>query len=124
MGRRDEGKEEFWRAAVAEHRQSGLLVREFCKQRQLVENSFYAWRRELKRRDQEFSTVESENTGQIPARAKRKRTASAFLPVEVLSASSQLLEVVLPSRVTIRVPAGFDRETLAEVLSLLERAAC
>ena len=51
--KRDAGKEKLWRAAITEARSSGQSVREFCRQRRLKENLFYAWRRELKTRDAE-----------------------------------------------------------------------
>ena len=51
--KRDASKEKFWREAMAEAGSSGQSVREFCRQRGLKENLFYAWRRELKTRDAE-----------------------------------------------------------------------
>lgn len=37
-------KEEFWRLAVDEWRESGLKIRAFCKREQLSEPAFYSWR--------------------------------------------------------------------------------
>jgi len=47
----DPAREQHWRQLVSEWRASGLSVREFCSQRQVTEATFYAWRRELQRRD-------------------------------------------------------------------------
>lgn len=44
-------KEQFWRGCIARWRSSGLSVRDFCRRAALSEPSFYAWRRELARRD-------------------------------------------------------------------------
>ena len=63
MGRRQErsegrglgrsaAKERFWRERVAAWRASGLAVRAYCVRQRLAEPSFYAWRRELARREQ------------------------------------------------------------------------
>ncbi|MEM6468063.1 MAG: transposase [Planctomycetota bacterium] len=49
-------KEAFWRMAMEEHRHSGLTIKEFCKQQGISEPSFYAWRRELKKRDAQEQT--------------------------------------------------------------------
>jgi transposase len=48
---RDAGKEQFWREAVARQASSGLAVRSFCRQEQLAESAFYAWRRTISERD-------------------------------------------------------------------------
>ena len=49
--RRSAEKEAFWRLVFEEHRASGQSVRAFCKQESISEASFYAWRKELERRD-------------------------------------------------------------------------
>jgi len=44
-------KEEFWRWHVEMQAAEGLSARAYCRQQGLSAASFYAWRRELKRRD-------------------------------------------------------------------------
>lgn len=63
---RDPRKEAFWRRVLARWQGSGQSGRDFCRAAGLSEPSFYAWRRELARRD---------------AAARPK-----FLPVRVLGA--------------------------------------
>jgi len=122
--RRDPEKERVWRRAFKDWRRSGLSVRAFCDWRSLSEASFYAWRRELAIRDRE-------------ARARRESPVNGpatnlpqFLPVHVVAdatpepGASRILEVQLPSGVRLRVPAGFDRQTLADVLAALEARVC
>ncbi len=56
----------------------------------------------------------------------RKREPVAFVPVRVIDRAPQGrggVEVVVGARV-VRVAAGFCKETLLEVLSALESAAC
>ena len=48
---RDVELERRWRHAMAEQSRSGLSVRAFCRQRNLLESRFFSWRRELRRRD-------------------------------------------------------------------------
>ena len=49
---RDPARERFWRDAVSVWQSGGLPVREFCRRRQVTEALFYAWQRELRRRDE------------------------------------------------------------------------
>ena len=51
--KRSAEKEQFWRSMVEEHGQGGLNVRAFCRQKGISEPSFYAWRKELQKRDAE-----------------------------------------------------------------------
>src|SRR5438045_2504458 len=50
-GWRDPAKEQFWRKAVRGWQRSGLSIRAYCGCNELSENNFYAWRREIARRD-------------------------------------------------------------------------
>lgn len=45
-------REAFWRGELARQAASGLSVRRFCREHELSEPSFYAWRRTLRERDQ------------------------------------------------------------------------
>lgn len=100
---RDPRKEREWRQRIREWRQSGLTVRAFCARRGLAQPSFYAWRRELAKRD-----------GESPA----------FVPVQVVGQTDVVanapLEVVLDGGRTIRVAAGFNAATLRQLLVVLE----
>ena len=97
----DEQKEQQWRRRFGEWQASGLSVRAFCERRGLSAPSFYAWRRELARRD-----------AQEPA----------FVPVRVVAddALTVTLELVLAGGRKVRVPAGFDAATLQRLLAVLE----
>lgn len=99
---RDARKEQQWRQWIEAWQRSGLTVRVFCGQRGLSEANFYAWRREL---------------------AKRDATLPTFMPVHILTDGADLdaaLEIILDSRRRVRVPAGFDAATLRRLLAVLE----
>ena len=49
---RSEAKERLWREQVTSWQRSGLSIRQYCQKHQLNEPNFYAWRRELVRRDE------------------------------------------------------------------------
>lgn len=120
---RDPAKEQRWRRLLGEWRAGGLSVRQFCRRRQLSEPLFYAWRRELAKRDREASR----RTRRAPHRVSG---APAFLPVQVVSSTPHeprlngALEVQLPTNVLLRIPAGFDRQTLTDVLRALRNEPC
>ena len=100
---RDERKEQQWRRWIQNWRASRLSVRAFCARHGLAVPNFYAWRRELQRRD---------------------AAAPAFLPVclvaDEASAHDGGLDVVLRGGRTLRVRAGFDALTLRQLLAVLE----
>jgi transposase len=104
---RDERKEQQWRRLLSEWQASGFSISVFCARRRLPAASFYAWRRELKRRD-----------------AQR----AAFVPVHVLADATaprgDSLELVLAGGRTVRVPPSFDAATLRRLLSVLEEQPC
>jgi len=52
-GKRDLALEARWRGLIAQQHKSGLRVRAFCARQGIAEPGFYAWRRELGRRDRE-----------------------------------------------------------------------
>jgi transposase len=120
--RRDSGKARLWRETVAAWRRSGQSVRAFCAARGLSEPSFYNWRRELARRDL---------TPPEPAAAA---PALKFVPVHVLPrvAAPQgaspgdppaALEVVLPSGLIVRAPAGVEPRLVAQLVAALAASA-
>jgi transposase-like protein len=104
---RDPRKEQFWREAVAAWQRSGQSIRAFCASRGLVEASFYGWRRELARRQRAQPTAHHR---------------AAFVPVRVVPAA--VLEVVLPSGLVVRVPAGAEAATVAQLVAALGAPAC
>jgi hypothetical protein len=100
---RDARKEQQWRRWIGAWRTSRLSVRTFCARHGLSEQRFYAWRRELQRREAE---------------------APAFVPVRVVGAAvpapGSRIEVVLRCGRTVRIAPGFDAATLQQVVAALE----
>ena len=122
--RRDPAKEKYWRRLLRQWQRSGLTGRDFCAERGLNEPSFYAWRREIARRDQE--------QGKPSQRATRPRSATAdsplptFVKVTVDAGASPraTLEVVLAHDRRVRVAPGFDAQLLRQLLRVLEESSC
>jgi hypothetical protein len=119
--RRDADKQRLWQGRVARWRRSGLSVREFCRRESLSEPAFYAWRRELARREM------SESPAAGAARQGASQ-ATRFVPVQVVAShpviQTSAIEIVLPRGRRVRVRPGFDRDALQAVLDLLEQRAC
>jgi hypothetical protein len=108
-GARDRQKEAAWRRRLGQQATSGQSVRAWCRERQVTENSFYWWRKELARRDAEPQ-------------------AASFLPVHVTDnpardGNSQI-EIMLTDGRRVRLTGPVNREMLTAVLDVLERRAC
>jgi len=111
---RDAGRETFWRAALKRQASSGLSVRAFCRQENLAESNFYAWRRTIAGRD-----AEARNR----RRKKPKRSkAPAFLPAVVTGEppldAGIVLELAGGRR--LRLPESTTAERLAAIVHALE----
>src|SRR5580704_6256895 len=103
---RAEHKEEHWRQHFRDWEASGLSARVFCARRGLSQQSFYAWRRQLRRRDSAKPLF-------VPIRLRDDRSAPAGHALEVLLASGR----------RIQVAPGFDAATLRELLAVLEEGS-
>lgn len=120
-----------WPAVLADFRRSGMTHVQFCSARRL---SIHAFRHQLYRL----------RPGLPPRRPRADRTSAtssaspvgtpstrpAFLPVHMrpaepiistpIAASSAPIEIVMPGRHVLRIPAGFDVDSLGRLLDLLE----
>ncbi len=103
---RDADLERRWREHIAAQARSGLSIRDFCASRGVSEPSFYAWRRELAKRDA----------------LAAKRTRPTFVPIQVLPSAA--IEVVMPSGVIVRVPAGADGDLAIRLVAALRAEPC
>ena len=117
MSKRSEEKRTYWRSVLERQQESGLSVRQFCKEHQVSEASFHSWKRKI--------AASSEDSGQkhLPARqvAKQTNNAAVFIPVRVSAAAGSLLELVHPRGHVLRVPAVFDEGSLRQVLNVLDQ---
>jgi hypothetical protein len=122
---RDPVKERYWRRLLAQWRRSGQTGRDFCAEHGLSEPSFYAWKREIARRDQEVRAPSKATTGASPPRRSAAAALPAFLPVTMAAAApGAALEVLLASGRVLRVRAGFDADVLRQLLAVLEESSC
>ena len=131
---RDVELERRWRHAMSEQSRSGLSVRAFCRQRNLLESRFFSWRRELRRRD---AQREQRPSAKSPSRRERRASGSSgspsFVPVRVAAdgggsggvggvgrSAGGHMEIILSCGRRVCVAGPVDRAALADVLSVLE----
>jgi hypothetical protein len=125
--RRDPAKEKHWRGIIQRHQSSGLSVHAFCEREGLKVANLHWWRRELNRRDRDKTTSHPRPSAQP---STPPSVPPVFLPVRVVETTvepSRLtipIEILLPEGPTVRVPVGFDRRTLGDILAVLEGRRC
>jgi hypothetical protein len=114
-GSPDPAKERFWRQQIGDQAASGKSIRDFCSERDLTENSFYVWRRQIARRDEQVQVGRSELTSRSP-----EQTSSAFVPVNVTPIATRPIELVHPSGSLIRLSPGVDWHDVARLFEVLD----
>jgi len=85
-------------------------------ERRVSEPSFYAWRREIARRDQQRRTAAPQPT--------HPPSAAAFVQLAVANNAAPAIEVVVAERRLLRVRPGFDADVLRQLVRLLEEPSC
>jgi len=142
MRRGDPQRQDYWRELVRRWKESGRSVREFCRAEGLRESAFFFWRRRLggcsgsagtaSKRRHKASRLASARQSPAGLSLLRRNTPS-FLPVRVTASAGDrpaaagalpAVEIILARGRTVRVRAGFDRQTLADVLAVLEAPSC
>jgi len=124
--RRSLEKEAFWRKILARQRRSGLSVREFCQGEGVSEGSFYAWRRELLKRDAATPDVEdNRDTERRLVRVKVVSDGETVWPTQ----TPNMLEILTPEGLTLRFDARTRPETVAALVDVITqgrvgRASC
>lgn len=118
--RYDRELETRWRRLLWQHANSSLSVRAFCRQNQLSEPSFYAWRRTIAQRD-------GRSKPRSRKAAKRKPKAAgrpAFLPVVLeangLPADVSGIVIELRGQRRLRLPESIEPARLATLIHAIE----
>jgi transposase-like protein len=92
---------------------SGLSIRVWCREHDLHEQAFYWWRSRLAQTDR---------------RQKPRYRKPALVPVRVSAPEADRaeggIEIVLPGDRRVRVKGRVDRQTLVDVLAVLEAPPC
>ncbi len=139
-------KRKHWQGLIRQWRQSGQSVREFCRNAEIKEWTFYWWRQRLARschgptthgptthgptthgRALSDARGAKPATGTVGHKAQDQATVN-FLPVQVVPGQAgevgSGVEIHWSNGRSVRLHRGFDRQTLAEVLAVLETQPC
>jgi transposase-like protein len=119
MSKQSEEKRAYWRDVLERQRESGLSVRQFCREHQVSEASFHSWKRKIAGHDRDDAV--SSESGDQKHLAKQTENAAVFIPVRVSAAAGSVLEIVHPRGHVLRVPAIFDEGSLRRVLEVLDQ---
>jgi hypothetical protein len=127
VAKQPSAREQHWRDMIQRWQLSGQTVRAFCAQHRLSKPSFYSWRRTIQLRDQPPHTDAIGPRAIASDEPDEAAERPAFVPVRVLTSAVDAtppaaagLELVVGARRTVRVPAGFDADTLRRLLTVLE----
>lgn len=92
----------YWEHLLSQQQHSGLSIAAFCRQRDLSQPSFYAWRTRL--------------TNEAP---HKNSPAISFVPLPLPAARSASFTLRLPSGVQLDVPSDFDEAALARLMRVV-----
>jgi hypothetical protein len=107
----------MWSKRVERWKASGLTAAEFAAELGIKPTSLAWWKWRLGK------SAGARESQQAPSRGKRAiaTTVSPLTFVEMSSAvSGELLELVMPGGVRVRVPANFDAAALGRLLDVLD----
>lgn len=114
---------------VERWKDSGLTANEFAAEAGLTATALYNWSSQLSAAARKVADHEADNA-ELPKRFEGRRRAKperrsarptphfVELPVAAVTQASLMLELLLGD-VRVRVPSGFDEETLARVVRAL-----
>jgi transposase len=108
-------KEQHWQENLRKQEHSGLSIRDYCHREGIKESAFYRWRQKLRPCQGELSVSRPS-----PEKAR-------FLPVRITSEKNSWdggVELQFGKGRRIKVRPGFDRQTLIELLAVLEECGC
>ena len=129
----DPQRRKHWEELVRRWRRGGLGVRAFCRAEGVPESAFYFWRHKLAGEHaggngSAAKAKPAEAASRSVRQISRRHEPAPFLPVHVVQSdvteAAGGVEIVLAHGRTIRVRSGFDRQTLADVLAVLEVRPC
>ena len=114
-GKGDAEKARYWQRTISEAAQSGISIRQFCRQRRLKESQFYWWQHKLRA---------SRQAGMTSKPGIHGRPTSFALVSEEAGGPDAGIELVLSGGRRLRITKGVDEETLRTVLAALELPRC
>lgn len=96
----------YWLEHVTRWESSGQSIMGYCSAHELSEKSFHYWKKMVK-----HSAASSEGT------------RLSFAELQLVAPQQAAIEIALGEGRRVQVHPGFDEDTLARVLAVLERAS-
>ena len=109
-GKGDREKARYWQRIIREAAQSGMSIREFCRQHRLKESQFYWWQHKLN----------AGRHGRMRTPGVNREAASFALVSNEPEGTDAGIELVLGDARRLRIHKGVDEETLRAVLAAVE----
>ena len=125
MGKvRDASKERYWRELIGRQHERDETVARFCARQGVSVDRFYWWKRTLKSPSRR-SKPGPGRAAASPVRAGEGHQATtSFVPVRLpFSTTAPPIELVHPDGWVVRLPAGFDPQSLCQILAALDPVA-
>lgn len=113
-----------WQALIEDWQAGDRSVEEFCRRRKLSAATFRWWRWRLAARADEESDGSSAGLHPQPSPSWIAVELEAAASRSGPGASAGAFELRWPDGLTLRVPADFDRDSLARLLATLEASSC
>ena len=95
-------RQRYWQDLIHQQQHSGLSIAAFCRQHDLSQPSFYAWRARL--------------TNELP---QMNSTAISFVPLSLPASRPAIFTVRLPNGVQLDVPSDFDEAALTRLVRVV-----
>jgi hypothetical protein len=115
-------KERYWRKLIGQKRDPGETVAQLCAREGVSVHQFYWWKRTLrtlKRRSMPNRPAANHGTP-----GEDHPAPNSFVPVRLpFSTPAPSIELVHPRGWVLRLPAGFDPQSLSQILAALDPAA-
>lgn len=119
----DASKERYWRKLIGRQHAGGQTVARFCAREGVPVHQFYWWKRTLRTRDGRTRPGVNRRSANRDAADEARLATMPFVPVRLPFSTVAPIELVHPAGWVLRIGAGFDAQSLGQILVLLDRAA-
>ncbi len=123
-------REAHWRAIIQKRLQSGLSIREFCRQQKLSTSIFHRWKRKIATQDGRPLNGKS-NKNTVSKQNKNVTSKPTFIPIAIDSTPTlqpqieqPQVEILYASGTIVRIASGCDEKTISVILKAMENEAC
>jgi len=117
MGKRDASKERYWRKLIRRQGKTDETVAGFCAREGVPVHQFYWWQRTLRTRERQST---SQRRVDDASTSPSELAGASFVPVRLPFVPQAPIELVHPGGCVVRVPPGFDPQSLRLILATLD----